>query len=228
MEKIQYSKSMGVKGIIRSIRRNIVSIVLFIIVFFTSGFIALNAITPKKYQSTGQLSNGMTIASTILNTLSDGFKSDSFTEITLEKLNGENIIHKNGGFITKNELLDGITIPNVNNSLYINISFANSDNTIVKKTLNVMLESIIEYFKQENRNEFTKLQIAKSASDPQDISSFKSKLIILLFTSILISSFVPTIIDYKNDLVYEIDDIKELGINVLELNYDGKEKNKHE
>lgn len=229
LEKKHYEKTITLSFLIKCLKRNILAILSFTLVFFCCTYTSLNFLTPKKYQVNGQLTNRNNITTTVLNTLTDTFKNETVLEKVVVSLTDNGIMHSNNTNITKSEILSGLSIPTSNNSFYITITYTNTDKTIIKDVLTETFNFVIDYLKNEaKRVEFSDLKVSKEVSDAVDISKTKQNVIVFTSCAFLLAYFISLCVDYKYDLVYDIDDVKDLNTNVLELNYTERKKEKYE
>ena len=225
MKKQEYKKSVTVLWLFKTLKRNILAIISFTIIFFGCSYVALSSFVPKKYQTSAQLANKISISSTLLNTLNDAFKSDIVIERTINSLAENNITHSNGKNITKNDIISNYSLPSTNISSFVTVTFYGTDKTIMEKSLNTLLEKVIDYLQNDiKKSDYADLKIAKAATTPIDISKTKQKLAIFTLIAFVLAFTVSAIVDYRYDLVYDIDDVKDLNTNTMELNYTERKK----
>lgn len=225
----EYDKTITFFTLFKVLKHNLVSILCFTITFLLCSTIALTSFVPRKYRTTGQLTNKSNIITTVLSTLTDTFKSDIVLDNVIVKLNEENIKHNNGKAITKDEISSGISLPASNTSSFVTISFTNYDKSTIQTILNVTFDCVINYLKNEaKRSEFSELNISKEASTPVDISNTKQKIIVFTIIAFAVAYLLSFFVDIKYDLVYDANDVRDLNTNVLELNYIERKKGKNE
>ena len=223
-----YEKSFGFNSLIRIFKRNIVSILIFSLICFLTSTLYSFVFLEKKYESSGQLVNGVNVTGTVLNTFIDTFSNEDIFDEVVQKLQEENITNDNGSLITKSQIYGKYSIPKTNNSLYIEIALT-CNNKHADIILNKTFDIIINYLQNEaKRGEFSKLSISKSASSPTCVtSSFKLVTIFTLF-GFLAALCISVIVDFKYDLIYDIEDIHDLNTNAFELNYSTRRKETNE
>ena len=229
MKKKEYLKQFKLILFIKVMKHNIVSILTFTFAFITLGIIYLNAFVKTTYQSSGRLDNQKALYPTLVNTMRTAFLSDFVINQVETNLIEQSVLHGNGNAITKVELQNGLIVPTSSDSAYITISFRSQDKKIVKPTLEVIFDVAIEYIaNQTNHSDFNKLKVFDEPSEPVDISNNKQKILIFGFLGLTLSYCISFIVDYKYDLVYEINDVIDLNTNVLELNYTERKQEKNE
>jgi len=205
---------------IKSLKRNILSILCFSLIFLGCGTFYDLQIKGRTYKTSAQIFNKTAITTTNLNTFTISFKSDLVVNRTVEKLNEDKIYHKNGSPFSFKDIYDNVVIPTSNNSTYITISLVGKEKNNLKDVLSTYLNVAIDYLKNETgKIEFSNMSVFNNPSDPIDVSHFKQNMIIYILVGFCISYLTSLFIDYKYDLVYDQNDIKNLSTNVLELNY---------
>ena len=225
--KNKYDNRITLTKMFYELKKNFISILCFSITCFLMSSFALAKFTTNRYVTTGQVTNKFNITTTVFSTIRDVFKSDIVVNRTVNKLAENNVIHANSDKITKNEVANGISFPNNNNSFCLTISFYGKDKTTICATLNTMIEVAIDYFKNDlKRGEFTNLVLSREASSVSDASNKKMKAISFTLCAAVVSYMISFMIDYKYDFIYCSNDIKDLNTNVFELNYDERKKNK--
>ncbi len=222
----QYTKFITLKSLKQVFIKHFYFIIVFTLLVLGIGTIGFTKIT---YKSSAQLINGQVLTNSSVNTFKIAFKSNLIINRIEENLSNNGIYHKNGSKITADEITEGLEITSSNNSTYIYINFTGTDKSILKDTLNASLTEIINYFtKEDNKAQFYGLKIFNEPSEPVDISNNKQKILIFGFLGLTLSYCISFIVDYKYDLVYEINDVIDLNTNVLELNYTERKQEKNE
>lgn len=220
-----YETKISLKTLISVLKRNIKAIVGFSASFTLISAVFFLYLSPHKYKATSQVYNKTLITTTTLNTLRDAFYSDTILDDTIEYLSDYSI----GKSISKAEIVNGLSIPNSNTSSYLTITYTSSERNTTTLVLKTLLDKVVDYLKVETkRSEFVGLEVSKYPETAIDISNSKQKVILTACIIFVLSYLISFYIDLQYDLVYDIDDIKSLNTNVIELNYSERKKEKHE
>lgn len=220
-----YETKISLKTLINVLKRNIMAIAGFTISFTLVSAVFFLYLSPHKYKATSQVSNRSIITTTTLNTLRDAFYSDVILDDTVLFLTENDINYKNGKAVSKADIIEGLSIPNTNTSSYLTITYVNLDKQVTTAVLRTVLDKVVNYLKVESkRSEFTGLEVSKYPETAVDISNSKQKVVLTACIVFVLAYLISFYVDIQYDLIYDIDDIKDLNINVLELKYTERKK----
>lgn len=220
-----FERKPTITFLLSSIKKNILVVLCFLLFFTSFGFVYLNYVSNKAYQSVGQIQSSRSLTGTYLNTIISSIKDEETLNTIEYELENDNITHTDGSKVSKNEILSGLLIPSTNSSSFLKITYTSFDKTTVQIVLQQIMETSIEkILAGPQASQYPNLTIASNASEPQDISNIEMKMFLFALFGFLVGSCAVFIVDLKMDLISEKEDISSLNTNVFELNFDTKEK----
>lgn len=217
---------ISLKYIFRSFKRHWLTIVYFTCCFFAVGIVYVKLLNQPIYRSVGVISstNSSAETSTVVTSI---IKNDQVVaSVVYQNLKDEGAHHKNGSEISLNEISSGISVSNSTTNVQFQISYTNSDEKIVQKVLDEVLEVTIDAVEEKYPNKYY-LKLVSNATEPVNIA--KSNVVIIGLSTVIggvIGAVCTLVEEVRQNSLYEMDDIKKIHANVFNIEYT-KEK-KHE
>ena len=189
-------------------------------VFFGIGYcVGLAQTGNKVYSSSGAITTSSPLSDAELETIQiiAGEHDENFKNVEL-KLSELEIVHSNGKPITISEIKSNVSSSVSTSSYVVYVSFKNNDSSIVKKTLNIILESTIEMC-DEYTNLSGKVFLLNSASSVSIIREKSSSPLKIALVAggagVILSLVVICLMQYFLDLVLDYEDLLRFDCNVF-------------
>ncbi|MCH5180072.1 MAG: hypothetical protein J1F32_02520 [Erysipelotrichales bacterium] len=217
---------ISLKYIFRSFKRHWLTIVYFTCCFLVVGVVYAKLMNPPTYRSVGVLVTTNSSADTNPTITSIVTNEQAVAEVVYQNLKTEGVHHKNGSEVSLSEISSGISVESTTSNLQIQIVFTNSDETIVERVLNEVLDVSFEVVDSRFHNIYYP-SIVSYASEPINIA--RSNVVIIGLSTVagaIIGAVCTLVEETRQNSLYEINDIKKIDTNVFNIEYT-KEK-KHE
>lgn len=221
---IKYEKQIGFKTIKLTFLRQWFAIVCIFIPIAIASLIATSLFVSKSYSVNSTVSREASFTSeSAYNTFTNRISSTS-TQVA------ENLAttakHSNGGAITANEIVSGLSFSKYTaGSLTSTITFTSADKAIVQP----VLTELVTYCESQKDAiaDFKGFKISSPVGSISESSNQKKYLLIALAADLVVSLGVPFLFEVIGDEVYDKEDVEMLGCAGFELNTQ-KKRNKEE
>lgn len=226
--KAVYEGDITLHRFFRAIKRNIVTILSFFLIFFIVGFAYVKVTTKQSYTSTGYIAssmeNGNSISATAYQNIPNIVMNDECYNASVEALVEKGIKHSNGAPISYEDLYYGISSKTLD-TLRVRCTYTSTDKLNVQNVLDVVMETAISIGNDDKYNTlYRKSLIVITQAESVVKAPNNSKVMYLLFAFVGLALGVAAAVIHENsrDTIYSSVDFNELGITMFPLHYENE------
>lgn len=223
----KYEGDITLKRFFRALKRNLLTIICFFLMFTAAGFAFVKVTSNTKYSSTGYVSMTKNISGSSYQNLPNVILNDRTITAAVETLKENKIYHSNGSFISYEEITAGLSAVALD-TLKVRCVYVNADHLVTKEILDTVMKEAVELGNSDAAYEVLyakSLIVLNEASAATKVASKKS-MTLVLFAAVGLALGVAGAIIRENarDTVYSENDFDELGVVMFPLKYKNDSK----
>ncbi|MCH5172387.1 MAG: hypothetical protein J1F31_06145 [Erysipelotrichales bacterium] len=214
----KYENDFSLMVVLKAARKQMITLVYFLISFILIGVAYAFLINPTTYKSSGSIRANKELTKENYQTLVVHLNENLYEKIYMTENTGDTKV------ISIDEFKAGLTLPEIptSSSAIFEFSFSSKDKKIVKDVMEKVLNTSIEEFKTiMDTHQFT---INQFATDAKASSSTFVKIAAFAAGGIVIGLGVATLKEWRNYTITRKEELEQLDINVFELKYRGGKK----